>query len=255
MARDHDRYEQDVAAYLLGALPGLEAEVFERHLMGCDDCRDEITRLRPATEALPRSVESFEPPPSLKASLMEVVEAEARTSSAPAAEAAPAARAEAAPARSGSTGGWLRRALAGVSPRPALALAGIALLLGVALGFGLTQGAGNGDGGGAREVAATVDRTRMPGGSAQIEVDADGGPATLRVSGLPMAPPDEVYEVWIERDGEVRPAGALFAVSTDGDGSAAIPGGVDGVDRVMVTRERAGGVAQPTETPVIVAEV
>jgi len=70
-----------------------------------------------------------------------------------------------------------------------------------------------------------------------------------------MAPRGEVYEVWIERDGEVRPAGALFAVGRDGRGSAAIPGGVEGVDRVMVTRERAGGVAQPTETPVIVADV
>jgi hypothetical protein len=75
------------------------------------------------------------------------------------------------------------------------------------------------------------------------------------VTGVPQAPRGEVYEVWVERDGEVRPAGALFAVGRDGRGTAAIPGGVDGVDRVMVTRERAGGVDQPTETPVIVAEV
>ncbi|HEX8053758.1 MAG TPA: anti-sigma factor, partial [Thermoleophilaceae bacterium] len=105
-------------------------------------------------------------------------------------------------------------------------------------------------------VTASVDRTRLPGGSARLEVaDADGRPATLRVSGLPVPKSGEVYEVWVERDGEVRPAGALFEPGRDGHGAAAIPGGVEGVDRVMVTRERAGGVDRPTETPVIVADV
>ena len=240
MTSDHERHEQDVGAYLLGALPPLEAEVFERHLMRCDDCRDELARLRPAAEALPRAVDSFEPPESLKASLMEVVEREARTASAsaPAAVRAPARR---------------RNRFAGMRLRPALALAGVALLLGVAVGLGLNGGNDEGD---ARQIAATVDRTRLPGGSAELRVeDAENRPATLRVSGVPMAPRGEVYEVWIERDGEVKPAGALFAVGRDGRGSAAIPGGVEGVERVMVTRERAGGVDQPTETPVIVAEV
>lgn len=231
MAGDHERYEQDVGAYLLGALPALEAEVFERHLMRCEECRDELERLRPAAEALPRSVEPFEPPPSLKASLMDVVQAEARP--------APASR-PAAPRRS-----WF----AGLRLRPALALATVALLMGVALGFGL-NGSGEDEG---RTVAATVDRARLAGGSAELRVEDEV--ATLRVDGLPMAPRGEVYEVWVERDGEVRPAGALFDVGRDGRGSAAIPGGVGGVDRVMVTRERAGGAAQPTEMPVIVAEV
>jgi hypothetical protein len=248
MAGDHERYEQDVGAYLLGALPALEAEVFERHLMGCDACRDELERLRPAAEALPRSVEEFEPPPSLKASLMEVVEGEARERAAPAAEAAPPDR-----RRSGSVPARLGRLLDGLRLRPALALGAAALVLGTALGFGLATGGGGDD---AREVAADVDRTRLPGGSAELEIaDAEGDPATLRVRGVPMAPRGEVYEVWVERDGEVRPAGALFDVGRDGRGSAAIPGGVEGVDRVMVTRERAGGTAQPSEPPVIVAEV
>ena len=227
MAGDHERYEQDIGAYLLGALPALEAEVFERHLMGCDECQDELERLRPAAEALPRAVEPFEPPRSLKASLMEVVEAEARPERAP-------------PRRS-----WF----SALRFRPALALATVALLLGVALGLGL-DGA---DEEGSREVTAQVDRSRLARAAARVEVEGDA--ATLRMTGLPMAPRGQVYEVWVERDGEVRPAGALFDVGRDGRGSAAIPGGVGGVDRVMVTRERAGGAAQPSEMPVIVAEV
>ena len=229
MAADHERYENDAGAYLLGALPPLEAEVFERHLMGCDECRDEVERLRPAVEALPRSVEAYEPPPSLKRSLMEVVEAEAK-------QPAPAPR--------------RRRLFAGFQPRPALALAACALLAGVAVGLGLTSGSGDDE----RVVSASVDQTRLPGGTAKMEI-TEGGPATLRVTGLPQPPRGEMYEVWVEQDGRVRPAGALFGVENDGSGSAAIPGGVDGVTQVMVTRERAGGAAMPTEPPVIRVEI
>src|SRR4051812_49888380 len=69
---------EDVGAYLLGALEEAEREAFERHLAGCAECRDEVERLRPAVEALPRSVEPLQAPPELKASLMQAVEEEAR---------------------------------------------------------------------------------------------------------------------------------------------------------------------------------
>ena len=77
-ASEHMRHAEDVGAYLLGALPELEERAFERHVMACAECRDEIERLRPAAELLPRSVEQFEPPPGLRRSLMSTVEAEAR---------------------------------------------------------------------------------------------------------------------------------------------------------------------------------
>ena len=229
MAADHERYENDAGAYLLGALPPLEADVFERHLMGCDACRDEVARLRPAVEALPRAVEPFEAPASLKRSLMAVVEAAAK----------PAVRS---PRRR-----WLFGAL---QLRPSIALAACALLAGAALGFGLSNGAGDDK----RVLSASVDRTALPGGSAKLEV-AEDGPAALRVTGLPQPPRGKVYEVWVERDGMIRPAGALFVVDRQGNGSAAIPGGVDGVSRVMVTREAAAGAERPSEQPVIQAEV
>ena len=53
---------------------------------------------------------------------------------------------------------------------------------------------------------------------------------------------------------QLRPAGALFAVHSNGSGAAAIPREVRRGDRVMVTRERAGGVARPTEAPLITAQ-
>ena len=72
---EHVRHQDDVGAYLLGALNDLERQAFERHLRGCAECQEELARLRPAADALPGSVQQFEPPARLKASLMEVVRA------------------------------------------------------------------------------------------------------------------------------------------------------------------------------------
>jgi anti-sigma-K factor RskA len=233
---DHERYAGEIGAYLLGSLPELEARVFERHLMGCDQCRDEIEHLRPAADALPRAVAPFAPPPSLKRALMEVVEADARERS-PARAARPPRRRLAFPALP--------------SVRPGLAWAAVALVVaGAALGLGIDRATRGGSS--ERVVAARVDRSALPHGNARLVVHGTSH-ATLSVAGLPVLGGGRVYEVWIEHGGSLRPAGALFAVSSDGRGAAAIPSAVRKGDRVLVTRERAGGVAQPSEAPVISA--
>ena len=74
---EHERHQEDVGAYLLGALEPAEQAAFEGHLAGCPECRAEVEQLRVAADALPRSVEPFAPPPSLKRSLMEAVREDA----------------------------------------------------------------------------------------------------------------------------------------------------------------------------------
>ncbi len=59
-----------------------------------------------------------------------------------------------------------------------------------------------------------------------------------------------VYEVWLKRGNSVVPQ-SLFEVSSDGSGTAGIPDGLDGVDAVLVTRERAGGTRAPTGDPLL----
>ena len=71
---EHARFHEDIGAYLLGALGEGERRSFERHAETCDECREELERLRPAAEALPGSVEQLAPPPGLKARLMAEVE-------------------------------------------------------------------------------------------------------------------------------------------------------------------------------------
>ena len=41
-ARDHAAYQDEVGAYLLGALTDLEVQAFERHMAHCPNCRDEV---------------------------------------------------------------------------------------------------------------------------------------------------------------------------------------------------------------------
>ena len=230
----HAEQVESVGAYALGALPELDAQVFERHLMGCELCQEELGRLTRAVEALPRSVAPYEPPPSLKASLMEQVRAEAP---------------EPRPAR-----GRRRLSLSLPRLRPAVAWAAAAILVaGVLLGYGVSQLGG--DAGETRTLQAQVDMSQLPDGTASLSVpDDESRGSVLRVEGLPDAGKDRVYQVWVERDGQVVPV-SIFDVDGSGNGAAAVPESLDGVSAVMVTREPKGGSMTPSEAPVLRVDV
>jgi Anti-sigma-K factor rskA/Putative zinc-finger len=235
--RDHKSYREEIGAYLLGALTDLERQAFERHMETCAECRDEIEQLRPAADALPRSVEQVEPPASLKASLMEIVEREAR-------EAAVGEQAKAAPpARSRPP---LRERLRLPSLRPAFAVG--VLVLGLAVGFAVAQLGGDE---GARTVAATVDQNRIPQGSGDLRIEGDGEDgAILRVNQMPDLRGRQVYQAWVQRDGTVIPQ-PTFEVGPDGSGAVAVPEDLSDAQAVLVTREPRGGATMPSEQPIL----
>jgi anti-sigma-K factor RskA len=229
--RDHTSYQEEIGAYVLGALTDLERQAFERHLAGCADCRDEIERLRPAADALPRSVEQVAPPPTLKASLMEVVEREARERAGPAKE---------------------RRRLRLRLPSPARlrpALVASALALGLLAGFGIARLAD--EGADMRTLVAKVDKARIPEASGQLQVEGDGEDgAILRVQGMPSLGGRQVYQAWVQRDGTVVPQ-PTFEVGTDGGGAVAVPDDLSDAQAVLVTREPRGGARAPSERPIL----
>jgi Anti-sigma-K factor rskA/Putative zinc-finger len=236
--RDHTSYREEIGAYLLGALTDLERQAFERHLESCAECRNEIEGLRPAAEALPRSVEQVEPPASLKTSLMEIVEREARE-----AAAAEGKQTKAAPARSRPP---LRERLRLPSLRPALAVG--ALVLALAVGFGVAQLGGDD---GARTVAATVDQNRIPEGSGNLRLEGDGEDgAILRVNDMPDLRRRQVYQAWVQRNGMVIPQ-PTFEVGPDGSGAVAVPEDLSDAQAVLVTREPRGGATEPSEQPIM----
>jgi anti-sigma-K factor RskA len=231
--QDHERYREDVGAYLLGALPDRDREDFEQHLTGCAECREDVERLRPAADALPRSVEPLAPPASLKASLMEAVREEVKAPE---------------PARR-RLGGLVRLPWR-VRPAAAWAAAALLVAVGVATGFGIARSVDE-----TRTVVAQVDRAQLPSASARLSLP-DGGDegAILRVTGMPSPGPGRVYQAWLQRDGKVSPAPTI-EVGGDGAGAVAVPGDVSDAEAVLVTRERRGGARVPSEGPVVTARL
>jgi anti-sigma-K factor RskA len=220
---DHARHQDDVGAYLLGALNDLERQAFERHLRGCGECQEELARLRPAADALPGSVQQFEPPARLKAALMEVVEREARGES------------ETRRERRAPTQLPRRR-----FTRP-LAVAAV-LLLGLVVAFGVSQLGGDET----RTVAATIDKAMPQAGG---HLDIDGEEATLQLHDMPELRGPRVYQVWLQHDDQMVPA-RTFEVGANGTGRVELRG-VDRADGVYVTREARGGAQVPSEDPIV----
>lgn len=229
-----DRHHEDVGAYLLGALEPSEQAAFEQHLAGCTECRADVEELRIAADALPRSVEPYAAPASLKRSLMEAVREDARGERTPLAD-------------------RVRALFAGM--RPELAWVSAAFILAVGIGLGVAVSALTGDDGPGKQrvVSAVVDRSRVANATATVSLH-DDGPAQLRVTGLPKPRPGQVYEVWLKRGAQVQP-GPLFNVDAQGNGVGAIPDDLTGVTAILVTRERTGGAQMPSEAPIISARI
>jgi anti-sigma factor RsiW len=225
---DAGQLHDDVGAYLLDALDTSERERFERHLDDCPLCREELERLRPAVDALGRSVDPLAAPPRLKASLMETVHEEAGEAS----------------GRSRPRRSWSLRL-----PRltPVLAWGSAVFLLAVGLGFGLAK-LTTGDE--TRTITASVQSRELRDANGTLTVpDNEGAGAVLHVSGLPSLP-GRVYQAWVQRDGQMVPQ-PTFDVGRDGVGVLALPDDLKGAKAVLVTREPRGGSRTPSERPVM----
>lgn len=224
-AGGHAQWKDEIAAYLVGALEPGEAAELERHVAGCPDCRADLRHLSPAAELLPASVEAVEPPPELRARLIEQTRTEA-------AQAGPAPERRMPFVRRMRRSAW----------RPAVGLAAVALIAATVAGYALR---GDDPSGGQ---ATTVLAGKAPAVTAQLT--SEGGTATLRLANVDELPEDRVLEAWVQREGEVTPVRGLFVPDDRGRATATIPD-IDGVEAVMVTAEPEGGSKSPTSTPMV----
>jgi len=229
----HQPYEDDLAAYLLDALPPDEVRALELHLEGCDHCRERERWLRSAVDLLPSSVEQVQPPPELRERLMATVRAEAAAEGVAAEADAPETRRERRPSV------WHR--LFGQRP----------LAVGFATAFIIAAGIAGfviGSNGGESGEKGTTTVIQAQTGAASLERRGDEG--TLQVERL--RPRDNgVYQVWIASAGKNPESAGVFDVRADGRGSARIRKGLDQADEVLVTPEPPGGSPQPTANPVL----
>jgi anti-sigma-K factor RskA len=230
---DHDRFEDVVGAYVLGALPDDERADFEAHLAGCSVCRAEADELRVAAQALPLSAPALRPPEALKARIMAEVERDAALLA--------SAGDRPQPEKEKAKRRWSFRL-----PVPAVAFACAALIAGVVLG-GIVFG------GGESGTSYPFEST-LPQASAELDVTDDG--AILVANNLPMPEAGKVYMVWIQRPGRApEPTSALFTPRRDGSATASVTGDLEGVETVLVNTEPLGGSTTPTSQPVLVASL
>jgi anti-sigma-K factor RskA len=234
---DHERWQEDAAAYALGALDESEARAFEEHLAQCPRCRDELAALREAVGALPGAAPDVAPPPELKQRVMATVRAEAplRARSHDAAEpAGPPAK----PERS-RPWPWRRTPRVAIAAAAALAIVVAVVAVTLSVGSGATT----------RTYAGVV---HAPGATASLIRSGQTGQLTYR--GLPAPPTGRIYQVWLKRGQQApQPTRTLFS---DRTGSVTVSGSLRGVQSVLVTDEpRPDGSRAPTRAPIIVVSL
>lgn len=221
---------RDAAAYVLGALDDNEAIAFRHHMATCAACREEVELLESAANALPMMVPQYQPPGTLRASVMDEVRREAR-------------RPPAAPATARGSRTWLARPV----PKPVLVALGALAVLAV-ITILLSRGPATT---GTQYIRAA---TAWRGGGAVVALD--GGSGELLVKGMPAPSAGKVYEVWVQHGhSSPSPTDALFDVNKLGEAAVEVPGKLSKSDTVMVTAEPAGGSLVPTPPAVIVASL
>jgi anti-sigma-K factor RskA len=203
------------AAYALNALDPEDRWTYERHLDGCERCRDEVARLRETASELAYVAEGPAPPPQLRDRILQ--------------EARAGKPAEVVPLR--------RRWLFPVTAVAAVA-AGVA-----AIGLGLWANSLRDEAPGQRVVAIQSENAV---GNLIVSDDE----ATLVVC-LDEAPAGKTYEAWVVERETPRPAG-LFP---GGCRSVPLEERVSSGDVVAVTLEDEGGVEAPTSEILLSADV
>jgi anti-sigma-K factor RskA len=220
---------QDAAAYVLGALADDEAERFRRHMATCVVCRDEVSSLQAAADALPMAAPQLAARRELKRVVMSNVRADSVSPK----------ESRGMPGTGRSRPTRTRRAIAA-----AATLAALGVIVGA---LELTSSGSSGT----RFIRASV---ATPAASAVVRLAS--GHAELTVRRMPAPPAGKIYEVWLKRAGRVpTPTSALFGVTSNGVAAVGVPGNLRGVTEILVTPEPLGGSPAPTHTPVIVARL
>lgn len=241
---NHGEWLARAETYALGALDGEELRQFEAHLAsGCPSCERHITETRETLTLLPRSLEPIDPPPGVRARLLNQIVAE---------RARPGGR------RQGPL--WWGMGVG----------AAVAAGLLIALGWNLSATRQEMERLQARvaalraEVAQKEETLRLladpgvrlvslaglaasPGASGRLLWNPVTRTGLLVTAGLPPVPPGRAYELWAIAGKEPVPAG-VFTVEPGGRALLRLPPlpEAKAYEKFAVTLEPAGGVQTPT---------
>jgi anti-sigma-K factor RskA len=237
-------------AYALHALEPGERTEFERHLVACQACADEVAELSATAARLGRAV-SVTPPAAMKVQLLARIATERQDP--------PKVTSHA------RTGG-------GAARGRALSRFTLAACLAVAAGFGGVavwqhQEARNAQ----QQAESSQDQSRQlaavlassdaklrtgkltDGASGTVVVSRSQGKAAFIASGLPDTPGGKVYQLWYADGGKMRAAGLL--APHDGSDAVLMSGPVGAASGMGITVEPAGGSSQPTSAPLALLDL
>ncbi len=245
---DQERFEDLKGAYVLGALPEEERLEFEQYLAAHPHLQVEIEDLSTVAGVLAFSVREQEPPPELRRTIMDTVEAEAVH---PAEVVHPRA----------SRRSWLGGLWDAVGPRDLALAAAAMLVIGLFSWSMLLQGE-------VRDLEGRVQSLKsQPQGPEMIAlggagtkqgaraelVTLEGDRAVLVAENMPPVPEGKTYQIWVIKGDTPQPSG-LFDPQK-GSIAAVVEKPVEGADAVAVTVEPEGGSKEPTTDPMFVGKV
>lgn len=231
MIEEHNETIQQIPAYALGSLTAEEAALLAQHLETCAACREELAAYTAVVDWLPLAVPLQDPPTHVKTLLLARIQGPAAAQTA--APIQPSPEPQTLPER-------LRRFLQGPYWRPALVFV-LSLLL-ISIIFLWPRSVSS-----PAPVVELAPTGAAPAASGLLEFGGEGRAGTLTVSGQPLLPAEQQYQLWLIVDGR-RASGAVFSVDAAGEASVAVQ-----AERPLaeygafgITIEPAGGSPGPT---------
>ncbi|THA50600.1 anti-sigma factor [Streptomyces sp. A1136] len=243
MKQHHDDLHALAAAYALDALDPADRKAFTAHLAGCAACRREVAEFQ-ATTARMAAATARTPPPALKPQVMAAIETVRQLPP------------RVTPTASVNWRGVLRRHAGTIAVAAGLTAA--ATFAGVAAwqhqenveaGRRATQ---------SEQRLDEMNSVLSSPDARTVHARAGNGAATSVVSsrrldktvftaaGLPAPGTGKTYQLWLDHNGTMRPAGLL-----PHDGAVLLTGDTAGARAVGLTLEPAGGSARPTTPPLV----
>jgi anti-sigma-K factor RskA len=244
-------------AYALDALDEDEREVFEQHLRTCAACAQEVRGLRETATHLSHLTQ-VNPPPQLRAAVLGAV-----------AQSRPLPPLIDDSGRRGSAS-----SLQGSNVRPLRRTRGQALWQGVAAACALiaivvsawgysqhrqAQRAASARASVVQSLLAAPDvratTTAMKQGQGTLIYSRSEHRLVLIGRGMPVLPADQTYQLWMMTKTGAPISGGVFRPDQAGNVEVPASGDLDGVDRMGVSVEPAGGSSQPTASTVQVLQL
>jgi anti-sigma-K factor RskA len=235
---NHERFDELKNAFVLGALPEEERREVEEYLAAHPERQTEIDELGAVAGLLALSPQEQEPPPQLRRSIMNVVEAEAER-----------------PRAEPSSG--LARIREFLDVRNLVLGAAALLVIGLFSWNVLLQG----------QIQDLQDQAQSPQAPQVVVLEGSGAArqakaevmvlhndqAVLMADDMPPVPEDRTCQIWVIENDVPKPSG-LFEPK-EGPIAVVVENSVERGDTIAVTLEPEGGSRKPTTDPMLAAEL